>query len=192
MARYWACGNGTSDRSYLSPQMERKRRRRFDTGLAPPCFAARLRCVGVDSRNRMLLRLTRRFRVQAGWLVALAYLVCVVSPAAALALGSGPVPCFLDDAVSFVSAHDDQAPAMHMHADGRMHDHAAMHAHDHADGGAPAGHHHDGRGLPGPCCAMLCIVAIPADLPDIAAPAQPVASRIVEADLSITGRAPPL
>jgi hypothetical protein len=135
----------------------------------------------------MLLRLTRRFRVKAGWLVALAYLLCVVSPAAALALGSGPEPCFLDDMlpVALVSAHHEQAPAMHMHADGRMHDHAAMHAHDHADGSA-------GSTLPGPCCAMLCIVAIPADLPEFAAPAQPVASPVVEADLSITGRAPPL
>src|SRR5262249_27842261 len=120
---------------------------------------------------------------------------CVVSPAAALALGSGPEPCFLDDVlpVALVSAHHEPAPAMHMHADGRMHDHAAVHAHDHADGSAPAGHHHhDRRTLPRPCCAMLCIVAIPADLPGFAEPAQPVASRIAEADLSITGRAPPL
>jgi hypothetical protein len=68
-----------------------------------------------------------------------------------------------------------------------------MHAHHHlADEGAPSGHHHDGKGLPGPCCVMLCAVAIPADLPTVAAPLRPAALRLAEADQAMAGRMPPL
>lgn len=142
----------------------------------------------------MLLRLTKPVRVMAGWLIALAYLLCVTSPAAALALGNGPAPCFLDDAVpaALVSAAH-AVPMTHMHADGRIHDHDAVHGHHQgADNSAPAGHHHDSKSLPGPCCAMLCVVALPAELPAVAEPARPAASRLAEADRSLTSEAPPL
>jgi hypothetical protein len=142
----------------------------------------------------MLLRLTKPVRIMAGWLIALAYLFCVTSPAAALALGNGPAPCFLDDAVpaALMSTAHDVVPMMHMHADGRMHDHKAVHAHHQgADNSVPAGHQHDGKSLPGPCCAMLCVVALPAELPAVAEPARPAVSRVAEADRSLTSEAPP-
>ena len=37
-------------------------------------------------------------RIRVGRIIALAYLFCVLAPAAALAWGSGPAPC-LDDAI---------------------------------------------------------------------------------------------
>ncbi|HTO65380.1 MAG TPA: hypothetical protein VMM15_29485 [Bradyrhizobium sp.] len=118
----------------------------------------------------------------AGWIAAAIYLLCVVAPPVALALGSGPAPCLAEDVLP---------AAMPMHADG--HDHGSMQAHHHlADEGAPAGHHHDGKGLPGPCCVMLCAVAIPASLPTIAEPLRPAVLRLAKADQALTGRTPPL
>jgi len=133
----------------------------------------------------MFLRMTRSFRIWTGWLIALGYLACVIAPGAALALGTGPAPCLDGDlAVSAVP--------MHMHEDGAIHDHA-MRMHHHADGSDPStAHHHDGNASPGPCCAMMCVVALPATLPAIAAPMQPISTCAAEADLSLPGEAPPL
>ena len=141
----------------------------------------------------MLRRLTRRVRIAAGWLIALAYLSCVVAPGAALALGHGPVPCFAEDfPVAVVADAHGPAAMMHMHADGHGHDHMVMHLHHQGGSEDQPAHHHDGKSLPGPCCAMLCVVAIPADLPDVGEPAQPTASRIAEAAFRVPGRVPPL
>src|SRR4051812_42477888 len=41
----------------------------------------------------MLLRLTRSMRIRVGRIIALAYLFCVLAPAASLAWGNGPAPC---------------------------------------------------------------------------------------------------
>jgi len=132
----------------------------------------------------MFVRLIRSRRLMAGWIAAAIYLLCVVAPPVALALGSGPAPCLAEDMLPVV---------MHTHADGHAHDHASMHAHHHlADDGAPTGHHHDGKGLPGPCCVMLCAVAMVANLPTIAEPLRPAALRLAEAERTMTGRTPPL
>jgi hypothetical protein len=132
----------------------------------------------------MFVRLIRSRRLTAGWIAAAIYLLCVVAPPLALALGSGPAPCLAEDMLPV---------AMPAHADGHAHDHGSMHAHHHlADEGAPAGHHHDGKGLPGPCCVMLCVVAMVANLPTVAEPLRPVALRLAEAERTMTGRTPPL
>jgi hypothetical protein len=142
----------------------------------------------------------------AGWLIALAYLVCIVSPGVALAFGSGPAPRLTDEmsAVAFLPAPDESAPMMSMHAHessqdhGSTHDHGGPHAHHHhADAQAgstdkPAGHHHKGNALPGPCCAMMCVSAIPADLPALSAPSLPFSICAMEAHQSAPGKAPPL
>jgi hypothetical protein len=142
----------------------------------------------------MSLRLARRIRVQAGWLIALAYLFCVASPGLALALGSGPAPCFTEEMalVASASVQDDQVPMMHMDGDKASHHH--MHeAHDHAGvGDDTAGHHHKHSSLPGPCCAMMCVSAIPADLPAIVAPSRPMSLCVFEADRGAPDNAPPL
>ena len=120
----------------------------------------------------------------AGWIAAAIYLVCVVAPPVALAIGSGPAPCLAEDMLPV---------AIHAHGDGHPHDHGMMHAHQHlADQGAAGGHHHDGKGLPGPCCVMLCAVGVPASLPSVAEPLQPVLLRVAATDKVMTGRTPPL
>jgi hypothetical protein len=132
----------------------------------------------------MFVRLIRSRRLMAGWIAAAIYLLCVVAPPVALALGSGPAPCLAEDMLPVV---------MHTDADGRAHDHGSMHAHHHlADEGAPSGHHHDGKGRPGPCCVMLCAVGIPSDLPTVAEPRQPVSLLLAAADRAMTGRTPAL
>jgi hypothetical protein len=157
----------------------------------------------------MFVRLTKSRRLTAGWAAALIYLLCVLAPGAALALGRGPAPCFADQFVpvaiiakSHDQSHDmahDSAAMTHMHADGSWHDHGATHGHHHADAGdapPPARHHdgktHDGTTSPGPCCAMLCVTALPADLPLIVKPSQPSSRCAAETEWSAPGKAPPL
>jgi hypothetical protein len=140
----------------------------------------------------MLLRLTRSMRIRVGRIVALAYLFCVLAPAAALAWGSGPAPC-LDDALlaDLVPVHH-QMQAGHLHGD-VSHDHSGPHAHHQtAAGDVPAPHHHDGKGAVGPCCAMMCVSALPADLPVVAKPVQPISACAPEIVVSLRSEAPPL
>jgi len=139
----------------------------------------------------MLLRLTRSLRIRVGRIIALAYLFCVLAPAASLAWGGGPAPC-LDDArlADLVPAHH-QMPTNHVHGDA-SHAHTATHAHHQtAAKDAPAQHHHDGKGTVGPCCAMMCVSALPADLPDVAKPLLPVSACAPEIVPSLHGAAPP-
>jgi hypothetical protein len=117
----------------------------------------------------MLTRLTNSIRIRTGRLLALVYLLCVLAPAAALAVGN-PAPCFPAEADSAGMMGADEAGLAHYMHEAGSHDHAGMHAdsgHNH--------HHHDGKTSPGPCCAMLCLSAIPADLPSIAKPLRPIA-----------------
>lgn len=132
----------------------------------------------------MFLRITRSLRIRIGWLIALGYLLCVLAPGAALAVGTGPAPCLEVDLATATTG------MMHMGNGGAMHDHA-MHMLHHAAGGATA-HPHDGKASPGPCCAMMCVTALPAALPAVMGPLQPVATCAAEADLSLPGEAPPL
>jgi hypothetical protein len=144
----------------------------------------------------MSLRLRRQVRVMAGWLVAMAYLLCVAAPAMALGHG-GYAPCFADEMpVAIVApAQDDAAAMTAMHGGGSIHDHD-HHAHHHmADGAAGhdgTAHHHTSGNLPGPCCAMLCISALPAELPALAAPSQPASVCVLEAERSAPDNTPPL
>jgi hypothetical protein len=139
----------------------------------------------------MLLRLTRSMRIRVGRIIALAYLFCVLAPAASLAWGSGPAPC-LDDALlaDLVPVHH-QMQAGHMH-DGDSHDHAAPHAHlQTAAQDAPAPHHHDGKGTVAPCCAMMCVSALPADLPGLTTPVRPMSICAPEIVAGLHSTAPP-
>jgi hypothetical protein len=158
----------------------------------------------------MFVRLTRSRRVTAGWTAALVYLLCLLAPGAALAFGHGPAPCFTDALIpvaviakSDIAKSNDLAPTAHTQADGSVHDHSAMHGHHHADAGkAPLAHHHDGKtyngkthdgtASPGPCCAMLCVTALPADLPLIVKPSQPISLCATETEWSAPGNAPAL
>jgi hypothetical protein len=136
----------------------------------------------------MFVRLTRRKRVKAGWLVALLYLFCMLAPGAALALGSA-ASCVPTEIAPAAVTHEHAQP---MHTANAAHDHGGHHA----DAGEPAHqqptHRHDGKTSPGPCCAMLCLSAIAADLPAIAKPAQPISACVSESHRRLHGTAPPL
>lgn len=127
----------------------------------------------------MFVSLTRHGRIRAGWFVALLYLFCVVAPGAALALGSA-APWLAHDLKPGLTAHD--------------HDHGA-HQHGDAHAGHPSGgsgsHHHEQDGTAGPCCAMLCLSTMAADLPSIAKPVQPVSARTAESFRRLPDKAPP-
>jgi hypothetical protein len=139
----------------------------------------------------MLLQLTRSMRMRVGRLVALAYLFCVLAPAAALAWGNGSAPCLDDVLIADLVLTQHQAPTAHMHGDS-SHDHAGLHAHHQsAAQDAPSPFHHDGKGKVGPCCAMMCVSALPADLPSVASPVQPISACAPEIVMSLHGEAPP-
>jgi hypothetical protein len=141
----------------------------------------------------MLLRLTRSVRIRVGRLIALAYLFCVLAPAASLAWGQGPAPCLDNDVLlaNIVPAHH-QIQTSHAHGDHSHHD-AGAHPHQEtAAQDAPVTHHHDGKGTPGPCCAMMCVSALPADLPSVAKPLQPISACSPEIVASLHSAAPPL
>ena len=141
----------------------------------------------------MFVRLTRRKRVKAVWFAALLYLFCVLAPGVALALG---------DAASCLVHQSDAAATVHehggaQHADTHQHHarQADQHATHHADAGHAmpkhAKHQHDGKGSMGPCCAVLCVSAITADLPAIEKPSQPRSVCVSENLQRLPGEAPP-
>ena len=92
----------------------------------------------------MFVRLTRAKRLKAGWLLALAYVLCVLAPGVSFAFSEG----------------------------GHAHDHSGIHAHlsqsdscsDIKTVGAetpvPVNGQHDILGAH--CCGMMCVIALPA------------------------------
>jgi len=138
----------------------------------------------------MLLRLTRSMRIRVGRIIALAYLFCVLAPAASLAWGSGPAPCLDESALTDPMPLHHQMAAAHTH-DGALHDHAHVNQQT-AGQDAPAPHHHGGKGTVGPCCAMMCLGALPADLPTVAKPLLPISACAPEIVASLHSTAPPL
>jgi len=125
-------------------------------------------------------------RAKAGWFAALLYLFCVLAPGVALALG---------DAASCLVHQFGTAAAAHVHAATASHEHDEIHQHRADPGDAPqehTKHRHDGKGSPGPCCAMLCVSAIAADLPAIAKPSQPTSLCVFGNFQRLPGNAPPL
>ncbi|MBH5388969.1 hypothetical protein [Bradyrhizobium diversitatis] len=134
----------------------------------------------------MLLRLTRSMRIRVGRIIALAYLFCVLAPAASLAWGSA-APCIGDEGLA------DLAPTHHHMAASHgdvPHEHAGTPSQTAAKD-APAPNHHDGKGTVGPCCAMMCVSALPADLPSVATPVRPMSTCAPEIVSSLHSAAPP-
>jgi hypothetical protein len=138
----------------------------------------------------MFVRLTRHMRRKAGWFAALLYLFCVLAPGAALALGDA-ASCLTFETPAIAHGHDAVPSAA-----ARSHHHHDMQASQPADAGPAADdharHEHHGKGLPGPCCAMLCVSGIAADLPALATPAQPISLCVSEHFQRLPGQAPPL
>src|SRR5437667_5101856 len=134
----------------------------------------------------MIVGLTRKRRVGAGWFVALIYLLCVLAPTLSFALpGSRAVtPCLTEAArgPGIVHMHT-AAPIQQIRIDDQVHDHANVRSHansgnDHSISialntkSAPekAPHSSDGQ-----CCGLTCITALPATLIDIVKPSAPTA-----------------
>ncbi|WP_065754021.1 hypothetical protein [Bradyrhizobium paxllaeri] len=138
----------------------------------------------------MFVRLTRPARVKAGWFAALLYLFCVLAPGAALALGDAATCLMMEfRPAAATHMHDDATtlPTAHKHHEANgSHLVSGNASHDHAK------HQHDGKGSFGPCCAMLCVSAIAADLPAVAKPAQPTSLCVSENSWRLPGEAPPL
>jgi len=130
--------------------------------------------------------------MRAGCLIVLAYLFCVLAPSVSLALGA-PFPCLTDEVQPVATMHSHEAPVSMAQAAGAGHDHHGMHAHHAADAATPPANHshgHDGNSSPGPCCAMMCVSAMPAELPAVAGPLHPIATRISEASRGLRSEAP--
>jgi hypothetical protein len=138
----------------------------------------------------MFVRLTRPIRRKAGWFAALLYLFCVLAPGAALALGDA-ASCLTVETTAVAHVHEAMPQAA-----GPSHHHDDMQASQRADAGPAtddhARHEHHGKGLPGPCCAMLCVSGIAADLPALATPSQPISLCVSEHFQRLPGEAPPL
>lgn len=114
--------------------------------------------------------------------MALLYLFCVVAPGAALALGD-VVACLPTKTAAHVHDHSS-----HDHS---AHDRSQAHADTHATDSGETKQQHHGKGSPGPCCAMLCLSGIAADLPTIAKPVQPKSVRVAEHYPHLPDKAPP-
>ena len=148
----------------------------------------------------MIVGLTRKRRVGAGWFVALIYLLCVLAPPLSFALpGSRAItPCLTEAAHPGVVHVRNEMPTAHIHRDGHVHDHANVHSHassgdqdsSMAQNGksAPekAPHSHDGQ-----CCGLTCVTALPATLTDIVKPDAPTALCEIEGSRKVTDNAPP-
>ena len=133
-------------------------------------------------------------RVKAGWFAALLYLFCVLAPGAALALGDA-ASCLLPQSGTAATMHGHEgAPHANAHQHHEMQ--ADQQATHHADAGhAMPGHtkhQHHGKGSMGPCCAVLCVSAIAANLPAVAKPSQPRSICVSESLQRLPGEAPPL
>ena len=151
----------------------------------------------------MFVRLTRARRWKAGWLLAFAYLLCVLAPTISFALpGSHAVSPCLSDAShvpGMVHLHNE-APTQHVHSAGSMHDHSGTHSNARSDSDHPwmsialnsksvpeKAPHSSG----GECCGLMCVTALPASLVDIVNPSAPTALCEVEGYRKVTDNAPP-
>jgi len=150
----------------------------------------------------MLVRLTRTNRLKAGWIVTLAYLLCVLAPTISYALpGEHSIaPCLADDShvPGMVHVHNEM-PTKHVHKDGQVHEYSVTHAHARSDGD----HRSvliamDGKSAPqkgphssdGECCGLMCVSALPATLIDIVTPSVPMAVCEDEGYREVTDNAP--
>ncbi len=146
----------------------------------------------------MLVRLTRTKRMRAGWLIALAYLLCVLAPTISYALPGTHTParCLTGEnhVPGMVHVHSEQ----HVHADGYTHDHAAAQGLSTGDDHSismtsdtipvpeKAPHSSDGQ-----CCGLMCVTAIPAAVVDIVKPSAPTAICEAEGYRNGADSAPP-
>lgn len=146
----------------------------------------------------MLVRLTRTKRLKAGWLIALAYLLCVLAPTISYALPGlhTPAAC-LTDANHVAGMVHFHSGSQHIHKDGHVHDHAAAQGHSGDD--HSMSETSDSSSLPekaphssdGQCCGLICVTALPATVVDIMKPYGLPALRKAERYRNVVDNAPP-
>ncbi len=133
----------------------------------------------MDESATMLTLVTRSLRARAAWLLAAFYLICVMSPALTLTLGSGKsVACLVQDNHSSSASHIHPVPSAGVHhvdadpaqqeSDGKMS--AVADAADElsaGDHGSDDTHRHRSN----QCCGLSCVSALPAAMPDVGRPA---------------------
>lgn len=105
----------------------------------------------------MLVVLTRAMRKCAARLLAAAYLLCVLAPAASFAFGDGTraAHCLTDELLGLTSTH------VHMTAE-KVHEHADGTSHVHSGKAADSKHDHGKASSDGQCCGLFCFSALPA------------------------------
>jgi len=138
--------------------------------------------------------------VTLGWIVALAYLLCVLAPTVSYALPGehALAPCLTDEShvPGMVHVHAD-GPTRHVHQDGRVHEHSAVRANSDGDHRSMS-MTLDSRSVPekvphssdGQCCGLMCVTALPASLVDIVTPSAPTAACEAESYRKVTDNAP--
>jgi hypothetical protein len=152
----------------------------------------------------MLTRLSGARRLLVGRLVALIYLVCVLAPSSALAIGNGHLSahCLFDDQLLTSIAHQQTSDAPAVSPAASQHDHsnppaASMHQHHHNHGAPiattstehePAQHQHPAIDLQ--CCGMLCVAALPAAISDVATPTPTLAFALPESGRHLADNLP--
>jgi hypothetical protein len=154
----------------------------------------------------MLVRLSGATRLRAGWLLALAYLLCLLAPATAFAFGDGRIAahCLFDDLPigGPLQARDVNLGVVHQHLTQAVHEHAAPHDHaaHHAQAtelaviktNQPSPAHGDHHATPGAqCCGILCISALPAVIAEVVTPHPPVTFCAAESSRDLADNPPP-
>ena len=146
----------------------------------------------------MMVRLARTHRLKAGWLVALAYLLCVLAPTISYALPGDHslAPCLTDE------DHVPGMPHVHTgmatrHVDKDVHEHIGGHSHADSGDDRSVSVALNGKSVPekaphsdGQCCGLMSVSALPANLIDIVSPPAPAAVCEAEGYRKVTDNSP--
>jgi hypothetical protein len=139
----------------------------------------------------MLARLTRRFRLKSAIGLAALYVVCILGPHVALALGSASAAHCLTDSSATAHVHKTGTPSRQAHTHGDTHHHDDGATHRHADEGPTSRDQGgDDKNHSGTCCGLFCVSAMTADCVDILAPASSVSTKLAGFSPSLAGRGP--
>jgi hypothetical protein len=130
----------------------------------------------------MLMWLTRAARSWVASAVAVLYLLCVLAPAAAFAIGdaSRVVNCLTEDNHGLRSAHvhhvhEQDSGTAHLHDDGSGHEHSK----------AP-----DGKSSDAQCCGLICLSALPASISEVQTPALAAMVAVSADQEDVAGKTP--
>jgi hypothetical protein len=135
----------------------------------------------------MLVRLTRVVRSRCAGILAVLYLICILSPAAAFAFadGSQTAHCLTEASLS-AHVHGKSAGASpHFHTDAAPHSHAE---------GTPVDHSHDdgddGVAADSKCCGLFCVSSLAAGQIAVSPAAAPISKAVFPIAQEIAGSGP--